>query len=249
MTADAASSTVSAAEVASFERLAAQWWDPDGPMASLHTMNPCRVSYIRATILAHYGGDAASMTPFAGLSVLDAGCGGGLLCEPMARLGANVTGVDAGAAAITAAAEHAKAQGLPITYRQATTTDLVAEDQTFDVVLALEIVEHVADVDAFVVDLESLLKPGGLLIMSTLNRTARSLLGAKIAAEYILRWVPKGAHDWRKFLAPAELAAAVRRTGLRVTGTDGMHFDPLHRRWSVSRDLSINYLLTAEKAH
>jgi 2-polyprenyl-6-hydroxyphenyl methylase/3-demethylubiquinone-9 3-methyltransferase len=241
-------STVDPAEIGRFERIAADWWDPQGEFKPLHRMNPLRVGYIRDRACARFGRDPDAIGCLAGLSAVDVGCGGGLLAEPMARLGATVTGVDAGAEAIAAAQLHAQAAGLDIDYRATTAEALAAEGRTFDLVLALEIVEHVADVDLFLASLERLLAPGGIVVMSTLNRTRRSYLMAIVGAEYVLRMLSLGTHDWRKFLKPHELAAALRRQGLTVADAHGMVLDLPSGHWRLSaRDLAVNYILTATR--
>lgn len=241
-------STIDAGEVAKFEAMAAAWWDPRGEAAPLHRLNPCRLDYIADQIAAQFARDRRAPTPFAGLSLVDVGCGGGLVAEPMARLGARVTGLDASGAAVEAARLHAAGQGLEIDYRAETAEALAASGARFDVVLGLEIVEHVADVAAFLEALAALARPGGLVILSTLNRTPASFAAAIVGAEYVLRWLPRGTHDWRRFLTPAELAAAAAAAGLTPVDRMGMVFSPLGGDFRLSaRDLSVNYLLTAEK--
>jgi 2-polyprenyl-6-hydroxyphenyl methylase/3-demethylubiquinone-9 3-methyltransferase len=240
--------TVDAAEVAKFEAMAAQWWDPSGEAAPLHRLNPCRLDYIAAQIAAQFGRDRRAPAPFAGLRLLDVGCGGGLVAEPMARLGADVTGLDASGASVEAARAHAALSGMSIDYRAETAEALAAAGETFDVVLALEIVEHVADRAAFFAALSTLVRPGGLVVLSTLNRTPGSLAKAVIGAEFLLRWLPVGTHDWRKFVTPAELQAAGEGAGLRAVDRTGMTFAPLRGEWRLDdRDLSVNYLMTFEK--
>ena len=241
--------SIDEAEITRFESVAAEWWDSDGQFRPLHRMNPTRVGYIRDALCRHFGRTAGDASPLEGLSIADVGCGGGLLCEPMARLGARVTGVDAGEEAVSVARLHAEQMGLDIAYRQATAEALAAEGATFDAVLALEIVEHVADVDAFLAAVASLVRPGGALIMSTLNRTPKSFGLAIVGAEYLLRWVPRGTHDWRKFVRPSELAGGLRRQGLEIDDVHGMIFSPLTGAWSLSdRDLEVNYLLSGHKS-
>lgn len=233
-------------EIENFAKDSSRWWDEDGPFAPLHRLNPVRLSYLRGRIDGHYGLDAKSLKPFKALSILDAGCGGGLICEPMARLGADVTGVDADANAIAVAHDHAAQGGLAVAYHAATTFDLVKEKARFDVVLALEIVEHVPDVNAFVQSCVDLCKPGGLIVFSTLNRTPKSFALGIVAAEYILRWVPRGTHRWKKFMRPSELARALARAGARVTDMTGMVYDPRTRGFTLSsNDLDVNYFVTA----
>ena len=239
-------STLDRAEIDRFERLASEWWDPDGPHRPLHMMNPTRVRFIRDQAADHFGCDTDSVAPLKGLSLLDVGCGGGLVCEPMARLGAQVSGIDAGAEAVAIAEVHAAASGLAIDYACTTAETLATTGAQFDVVTALEIVEHVASVDQFSRALSALVRPGGLLVMSTLNRTARSFATVIVGAEYVLRWLPRGTHSWRKFLRPSELSASLRPHGLEPRRTIGVRFDPLRRTWSLDdHDLRVNYLLAA----
>lgn len=239
--------TVDAKEIENFAKDSAAWWDENGPFRPLHRLNPVRLAFIKEQICAHWKRDTLSFKPYNGLSILDIGCGGGLVCEPMARLGADVTGVDADIQAIDTAKNHASGGGLTIHYRATSSDVLRTEKKRFDVVLALEIVEHVADVDAFVRDCADLCKPGGLIVFSTLNRTPQSFLLGKLAAEYILGWVPKGTHDWKKFLKPSELARAVRTAGAQVECIEGMTFDALAGTFKRSRDTGVNYFLTAVK--
>jgi 2-polyprenyl-6-hydroxyphenyl methylase/3-demethylubiquinone-9 3-methyltransferase len=239
--------TIDSAEIARFESMAADWWDPDGKFRPLHRMNPLRIGYIRDRICARLGRDPLAPKPLSGLRILDIGCGGGLLSEPMARLGATVTGVDAGAEAIGVARTHAAESGLAIDYRCSSAEDLAASGARFDAVLALEIVEHVADVDAFCQALATLLRPGGTLVMSTLNRTRRSWAVAILGAEHLLRIIPRGTHEWRKFLKPHELAAALRRAGLEVGDIAGMVPDPRGGWRLAPHHLAVNYILTAAK--
>ncbi len=241
-------STVDAAEVAKFEAMAAEWWDPRGEAAPLHRLNPCRLDYLRDQIAAQHDRDPRAARPFNGLSLVDVGCGGGLVAEPMARLGADVTGLDASGASVEAARAHASLSGLAIDYRAESAETLAAAGARFDVVLALEVVEHVADVDGFLRALHDLAKPGALVVLSTLNRTAASFAKAIVGAEYVLRWLPRGTHDWRKFLTPEELAAALIRAGLTPVDRMGMVYAPLTGEWRLSpRDLSVNYLTAAER--
>lgn len=246
MTETAAQSSIDPAEVAKFQAMAAEWWDPNGKFKPLHMLNPTRLDYVASQIAAQFGRDRTGTEPFAGLSILDIGCGGGLIAEPMARLGASVTGADAAAGNIAVAALHAKEQGLAIDYRATTAEALAAEGQRYDVVIALEIVEHVADPAAFIATCNDLVAPGGMLIASTLNRTAKSFAAAIIGAEWVMRWLPKGTHDWRRFITPDELAGMAEASGLAVVDRCGMVFNPLGWSWSLShRDLAVNYALTA----
>lgn len=244
MTMQAATSTVDPAEVAKFEAMAAEWWDPQGKFKPLHMMNPVRLDYITRQIAAEFGRDLAAPRPFAGLKILDIGCGGGLLSEPMARLGAEVMGADAAEGNIPVARLHAEEQGLAIDYRHTTAEALVAAGETFDVVLAMEIVEHVADPQAFLNTCRDLIKPGGLLIASTINRNAKSFMLAIVGAEWVMRWLPRGTHDWAKFITPDELAGFVRSAGLDAVDRKGFVFNPVSWTWAISdRDLSVNYVL------
>ena len=239
--------SVDHAEVARFSELAASWWDPEGPMAPLHRLNPARIAYIRDRIAAHYGRDIAEDAPLKGLTVLDIGCAGGLLCEPLTRLGARVTGIDAAEENIAVAREHAEAMRLKIDYRHAAPEELLDGGPTFDVVLALEVVEHVADIGAFMRSAARLVKPGGLMIASTLNRTPKSFAMAIVGAEYLLRWLPAGTHDWRKFVRPSELARSLRAAGVAIENVSGLSYEPLRKTWRLSKDLDVNYILTAVK--
>lgn len=244
--AQSAETTVDPVEVERFSRIAGEWWDPAGKFAPLHRLNPVRIGYIRDRAARHWRRDALSGTPLAGLSVVDIGCGGGLLSEPMRRLGAAVTGIDAAADNIAIAALHAERQGLAIDYRQSTAEALASTGARFDIVLALEIVEHVADAELFLRSCSRLMKPGGLLFLSTLNRTAKAWALAIAGAEYVLGSLPRGTHDWRKFLKPSEVARGLRGNGLDVREIVGVVYSPLSRTWSVNRtDLDVNYMLYA----
>ena len=229
-------------------RLAAQadaWWNPDGSFRALHRFNPARLGFIRSRLSAHFRRDFANLRPFAGFRLLDIGCGGGLVSEPMARLGFAVTAIDAGAEAVSVARKHADAAGLRIDYRQATAESLVGNDEQFDAVLALEIIEHVADRDAFLAALGALTAPGGAVIVATINRTARAFAQAILGAEYLLGWIPRGTHDWRKFVRPSELAIGLRRRGLHPVEIAGLGYDLGSGEWRVSRDIAVNYLVMA----
>lgn len=241
-------STVDPAEVAKFEAMAAEWWNPDGKFKPLHMLNPCRLDYITSQIASEYDRDLTAPLPFAGLRILDIGCGGGLLSEPMARLGADVVGADPAPRNIPVARLHAAESGLTIDYRLTTAEDLAAAGERFDVVLNMEVVEHVPDPQSFLTACQTLLKPGGLMICSTLNRNAKSFGMAIIGAEWVMRWLPKGTHDWRKFITPDELAEFIRKAGLDPVDRKGMVFNPVAWSWSLSsRDLSVNYVTTSVK--
>ncbi len=238
-------STIDAAEVARFEKIAKTWWDPKGPMAVLHKFNPVRLTYIRDLACERFGRDPKTMRALEGLSLVDIGCGGGVLCEPLARLGAQVTGLDPAPTNIAVASDHAQAGGLSIDYRQQTIEALVADGARYDIVLAMEVVEHVADVEAFVAACCAAVKPGGLLIMATLNRTLKSYALAIVGAEYVLRWLPRGTHDWEKFVTPDELGDAIARGGLERGDGTGVVYNPFTDRWSAARDMDVNYMLSA----
>ena len=236
--------TVDPAEIERFSRIADEWWDPTGKFAPLHQLNPVRIGYIRDRVAAHWQRDALNGEPLKGLSLLDIGCGGGLLSEPMTRLGASVTGVDASARNIATASVHAARQDLSIDYRQGTAETLAESGAQFDVVLALEIVEHVADVDLFLRSCGRMVKPGGLLFLSTLNRTAKAWALAIAGAEYVLGWLPRGTHDWKKFLKPSEVARGLRAGGIEPQEIVGVVYAPLSRKWSLNNnDLDVNYML------
>ncbi len=238
-------SSVDPEEVARFAALADDWWDPRGRFRPLHKFNPVRLGFIRDRLVGHFGRDAAALTPFSGLSVLDIGCGGGLIAEPMARLGARVTGIDATDKNIRVAGLHAERSGLAIDYRCTTAEELVARGERFDVVLTLEVVEHVAAVEPFIASCAQLVAPGGALVAATLNRTAKAWALAIVGAEYILGWLPRGTHRWEKFVRPAELVGALRRNALEVAELTGVSYDPLAGEWSLSRDLAVNYMVFA----
>jgi 2-polyprenyl-6-hydroxyphenyl methylase/3-demethylubiquinone-9 3-methyltransferase len=237
--------SVDPGEVAKFSAIAAEWWDPAGKFAPLHKFNPVRLAFIRAEAAARFGRDSRALRPFEGLSLLDIGCGGGLLSEPMARLGFAVTGADASERNIGTARAHAAESGLGITYRAATAETLAEEGRTFDVVLNMEVIEHVADPAAYLAACAALVKPGGLTIVATLNKTLKSLALAKIGAEYVLGWLPRGTHDWNRFLAPADLRAMLEEAGLEVLKTQGISFDPRRWDWRLSADVDVNYMVVA----
>ncbi len=244
----ASAQTVDASEVAKFEAMASEWWDPAGKFRPLHMLNPCRLDYIAAQVAAEFGCDPKADRPFEALRLLDIGCGGGLLSEPMARLGAEVVGADAAEGNIPVARVHAARSGLSIDYRHTTAEALAAADERFDVVLNMEVIEHVADPQAFLGACHDLLKPGGLMILSTLNRTARSFAMAIVGAERVMGWLPRGTHDWSKFVTPDELFAMLRTAGLDPVDRKGFAFDPLSWSFALSdRDLSVNYVAAATR--
>lgn len=241
-------STVDASEIAKFEAMADEWWDPNGKFKPLHMLGPCRLDYITAQIAAEFGRDLTAPRPFAGLRLLDIGCGGGLLCEPMARLGAMVVGADAAPRNLPVARLHAARSGLEIDYRHTTAEALADAGEQFDVVLNMEVVEHVSDPQAYLTACRQLLRPGGLMVTSTINRNLKSYAMAIIGAEQIMRWLPRGTHEWRKFITPDELFALLEKAGLDPVDRKGMVFNPLGWSWSLSgRDLSVNYVTTSLK--
>lgn len=235
--------TVDPSEIAKFEAMAAEWWDPNGKFKPLHMLNPCRLDYITSQIAAEFDRDLKSPSPFAGLRILDIGCGGGLLAEPMARLGADVVGADAAERNIPVAQVHAEQSGLTIDYRHITAEDMAGAGEQFDVVLNMEVVEHVADPLGYLTACRQLLKPGGLHICSTINRNPKSFMMAIVGAEHIMRWLPKGTHEWSKFITPDELFDLMRNAGLNPVDRQGFVFNPITWSWRLSdRDLSVNYV-------
>jgi 2-polyprenyl-6-hydroxyphenyl methylase/3-demethylubiquinone-9 3-methyltransferase len=244
----AASATVDPAEIRRFAALAEEWWSPEGKFRPLHALNPVRLAFIREQAVRRFGLDPALRSPLRGLDAIDIGCGGGLLAEPIGRMGARVIGLDADAEGLAVARHHATESGLEIDYRQGSAEELAASGAQFDLVLAMEILEHVADRDAFLAASAALTRPGGLLIAATLNRTAKAFALAIVGAEYVLRWLPAGTHDWRKFVRPSELASGLRRNGLAVEALAGVAYDPISGRWRLTGDLDVNYMLAATKA-
>lgn len=239
-------STIDTSEIEKFQAMAAEWWDPNGKFKPLHMLNPCRLDYITAQIAAEYGRDMTAQQPFDGLRLLDIGCGGGLLSEPMARLGAEVVGADAAERNIPVARVHAAEQDLDIDYRHTTAEALAEAGERFDVILNMEVVEHVPDPVAYLSACHDLLRPGGLMICSTLNRNAKSFAQAIIGAEYVMRWLPRGTHDWRKFITPDELYRHLGAAGLDPVDRTGFVFNPIGWSWSLSKsDLSCNYVTTS----
>lgn len=244
---DAADSTVDPAEIAKFSKLSEDWWNPNGKMAPLHKINPLRLAYIRDAACRKFERNAKSLSCLSGLRVLDIGCGAGLLCEPLTRLGAQVIGVDPSASNIAAAKLHADKGHLSIDYR-CTTVEQMDVRERFDIVLAMEVVEHVADIGAFLSRCAALLKPGGMMVVSTLNRNWKSFALAIVGAEYILRWLPRGTHQWEKFVTPDELAQHLLQNKLVVTEEAGVVYSPFADRWTLSADTDVNYMVVAEWA-
>ncbi|SMX41312.1 bifunctional 2-polyprenyl-6-hydroxyphenol methylase/3-demethylubiquinol 3-O-methyltransferase UbiG [Octadecabacter ascidiaceicola] len=243
-----AQTTVDPAEIAKFEAMAAEWWDLEGKFKPLHMLNPTRLDYITQQIASEFNRDLMSDMPFAGLRILDIGCGGGLLCEPMARLGAEIVGADAAEGNIPVAQVHAEQSGLSIDYRFTTAEDMASAGEQFDVVLNMEVVEHVADPLSFLTACQQLLKPNGLHICSTINRNPKSFAMAIVGAEFIMRWLPKGTHEWNKFITPDELFELMRNAGLNPVDRKGFKFDFLGWSWSISADdLSVNYVTASLK--
>lgn len=241
--------SVDPAEIAKFEAMAAEWWNPNGKFRPLHMLQPCRLDYVTRQIAAEFDRDLTGPRPFSGLTLVDIGCGGGLLSEPMARLGAEVTGIDAAARNIPVAAAHARQSGLAIDYRHTTAEAVAAEGARFDVVLALEVIEHVTDPASFLSTCRDLLNPGGLIVLSTLNRNPKSFVMGIVGAEYVMRWLPKGTHEWRRFITPDELFTLLSGAGLDPVDRKGFVFNPFAWSFSISdRDLSVNYAVSARAA-
>jgi 2-polyprenyl-6-hydroxyphenyl methylase/3-demethylubiquinone-9 3-methyltransferase len=240
-------SSIDSAEIERFSKLASTWWDPRGPMAPLHKLNPIRLGYIRDKAAARFERDPKKLDSLKGLRMLDIGCGAGILSEPLARLGAQMVGADPSEENIAVASAHAEDNGVEVDYRATTAEALAEANEKFDVVLAMEVVEHVTDVKEFVATCASMVKPGGLMIAATLNRTLKSFALAIVGAEYVLRWLPRGTHQWDKFVTPAELELAIERSGLNVTGERGVIYNPFADRWQLSSDMDVNYMLVAER--
>lgn len=241
-------STVDQGETAKFAAMAEEWWDPAGKFAPLHKFNPVRLAFLRDQICERFSRDPRSTRPLEGLTLADIGCGGGLLSEPMARLGATVTGVDAVERNVAVARAHAESVGVAVDYRRDTVEAMMARSEAYDVVLNMEIVEHVADVELFLQASAALVKPGGMMFIATLNRTLKAFGLAIVGAEYILGWLPRGTHDWKRFVRPSELAAPLRRAGLQMNEITGVAYNPLKDKWSLApRDLDVNYMAVAVK--
>jgi 2-polyprenyl-6-hydroxyphenyl methylase / 3-demethylubiquinone-9 3-methyltransferase len=243
----AAAASLDPSEVEKFSKIAAEWWNPKGKFGILHVFNPVRLAYIKEQVCGRLARDPFARRPFEGLRFLDIGCGGGLLTEPMARLGASITGVDPSEKNIKTASVHAVEQELQIDYRAGTAEDLAAAGETFDVILNMEVIEHVADPAAFTATCASMLKPGGLMFVATLNRTLKSFGLAILGAEYVLRWLPKGTHEWEKFIKPEELKGWLTANGLKMVDESGVTFSPLRNEWRKSRDMEVNYMVLAAR--
>lgn len=245
--ASSAAPSIDPDEIARFSAIAAEWWDPNGKFRPLHKFNPTRLTYLRQTICTHFGRNEADSQPLTGLRLLDIGCGGGLLSEPMARMGADVTGADAGEANIKTATVHAAEQGLTIDYRATSAEELAASGAQFNIILNMEVIEHVADVPGFLNACATMLAPGGIMVCATLNRTLKALALAVVGAEYILGWLPRGTHEWQKFIVPKDLIRDLETTGLEITDQKGVSYNPLADRWSLSSDMDVNYMVAAIK--
>jgi 2-polyprenyl-6-hydroxyphenyl methylase / 3-demethylubiquinone-9 3-methyltransferase len=244
---EAAKTTIDQSEVDRFSAMAAEWWSPTGKFRPLHKFNPVRIEYIRDRVSAHFGRDPKAHLPLSGLRVLDIGCGGGLLSEPVARMGASVVGADASEKNIGIARTHAEQSGVAVDYRAVTAEQLAADGEQFDVVLNMEVVEHVADVAFFMENCASLVKPGGLMFVATINRTLKAAALAIVGAEYVLRWLPRGTHQYEKLVRPEEIEAPLGVGGMTVTERTGVFFNPLQNQWNLSKDMDVNYMLVAEK--
>ncbi|WP_322988901.1 bifunctional 2-polyprenyl-6-hydroxyphenol methylase/3-demethylubiquinol 3-O-methyltransferase UbiG [Hoeflea sp.] len=239
--------TIDQGEIERFSAMAAEWWSPTGKFRPLHKFNPVRLSYIRDQVAAHYGRDPKSDQPLAGLRVLDIGCGGGLLSEPMARMGAEVLGADASRTNVEVAAIHAAQTGVDVTYEAVTSEELAARGERFDIVLNMEVVEHVADVDLFLSSCAEMVKPGGLMFIATINRTMKAMALAIVGAEYVLRWLPRGTHQYEKLVQPEEIEAPLLASGLSIIDRTGVFYSPLQDQWKLSRDMDVNYMMLAKR--
>jgi 2-polyprenyl-6-hydroxyphenyl methylase / 3-demethylubiquinone-9 3-methyltransferase len=244
---EAARTTIDQQEVDRFSAMAAEWWDPTGKFRPLHKFNPVRLEYIRNRASQQFGRDPLTHRPLEGLRLLDIGCGGGLLSEPMARMGANVLGADASEKNIRIAQTHAEQTGVPVDYRAVTAEALAADGEKFDIVLNMEVVEHVSDVPFFIETCASMVKPGGLMFIATINRTLKAAALAIVAAENILRWLPRGTHQYEKLVRPEEIERPLTASGMSITERTGVFFNPIQNRWNLSKDMDVNYMLVAER--
>lgn len=243
----ASDQTLDAEEVRRFSRIAAEWWNPNGKFRPLHQIGPPRLAFVRDTACVHFKRDAKALRPLAGLTAVDIGCGGGLVSEPLARMGASVTGIDPSERNIAIAKGHAEPQGLAIDYRVSRVEDLAAEGKTFDIVACLEVVEHVPDVPQFIAECAKLVRPGGLAVFSTLNRTFKAWALAIVGAEYVLGWLPRGTHQWERFITPDELKAHCEKAGLKDAAFSGIVYSPLRDEWTLAGDTDVNYLVSVQK--
>ncbi|MFN0044307.1 MAG: bifunctional 2-polyprenyl-6-hydroxyphenol methylase/3-demethylubiquinol 3-O-methyltransferase UbiG [Alphaproteobacteria bacterium] len=240
--------TVDDAEIAKFAALAHAWWDPNGAYRPLHKLNPARLLFLRDALAAHFGCDTKAARPLAGLRLVDIGCGGGILSEPLCRLGAEVIGIDAATENVAAAESHARELGLDVRYRAITAEELAAEGASFDAAISMEVIEHVADLGAFLAAASALVRPGGAMALATLNRTLKSLALGVVAAEYVLGWLPRGTHDWKRFVRPSELARHLRANGLAPKTLAGVGYNPISDTWAITPDLGVNYMVFATKS-
>jgi len=243
----AAPSTIDQTEVDRFSAMASEWWDPNGKFRPLHKFNPVRLTYIRDRVAGHFDRDPKSPQPLTGLRILDIGCGGGLLCEPIARMGADIVGADASQTNIEIARIHAAKSGVAVDYRAETAENLAADGELFDVVLNMEVVEHVADVDLFLSSCAQMVKPGGLMFIATINRTFKALTLAIVGAEYVLRWLPRGTHQYEKLVRPGEIEQPLAASGMTITDRTGVFYNPLSDSWNLSRDMDVNYMMLAAR--
>jgi 2-polyprenyl-6-hydroxyphenyl methylase/3-demethylubiquinone-9 3-methyltransferase len=239
--------TLDPAEIERFNRCAAEWWDSNGKLRTLHLIGPARMTFLRNTLVRHFGRPQGQVRPLDGLTILDIGCGGGLVCEPLCRLGARVTGIDPGLDNVEAARRHAAGQGLGIDYRMARVEDLAAQGLAFDAAVCLEVVEHVPDPAAFLKTCAGLVRPGGLMLLSTINRTLKAYMLAIVGAEYVLRWLPVGTHQWERFVTPDELTRHLAAAGLGAPTFQGLVYRPLDDSWTLSSDIDVNYFVAAAK--